>query len=92
MSKRILKKFPRKEREALYEKWGIALNTKQRSLQVARRLWTDTKDIDHVVESAQLVAKLVGMEVTSHVQKEMFGLSFSPKPPINKRKSFSWRT
>ncbi|KAI4389953.1 hypothetical protein MLD38_002117 [Melastoma candidum] len=92
LSRRILKKHSRKERESLYEKWGVSLNTKQRSLQVARKLWTNTEDIDHSMESAQLVAKLLGMEVTSHVQKEMFELSFSPKPPINKRKSFSWRT
>ncbi|KAI4339909.1 hypothetical protein MLD38_024793 [Melastoma candidum] len=46
LSRRILKNHSRKEREFLYEKCGVSLNTKQRSLQVAQRPWTDTKDID----------------------------------------------
>ncbi|XP_059637196.1 kinesin-like protein KIN-7E [Cornus florida] len=89
LGKKILKKFSSKEREALYKKWGIELNTKQRRLQLTRRLWTDTNDMDHIKESAALVAKLVGFVESGHTPKEMFGLSFAPRPI--KFKSFSWK-
>ncbi|KAI4366338.1 hypothetical protein MLD38_022225 [Melastoma candidum] len=92
LARRILRKLSRKEREELYRKWGVELGSKHRSLQVARKLWTDTEDVGHVTESARLVARMVGIQETNHVQKELIGLSFSPKPPISKRKSFSWGT
>ncbi|KAA8528709.1 hypothetical protein F0562_036064 [Nyssa sinensis] len=90
LSKRILKRYSAKERETLYQKWGIGLNTKQRRLQLSRRLWTDTKDMEHIMESATLVAKLVGFLETGQTPKELFGLSFSPQP-MNQR-SFSWKS
>ena len=88
LSKQVHKKFTRKEREKLYQKWGIKLNSKQ-SVTLARWLWTNTKDIDHLRESAQLVAKLVGFVEPGQVPKEIFGLSFLPQP-IN-RKTFEWK-
>ncbi|KAK6150556.1 hypothetical protein DH2020_015488 [Rehmannia glutinosa] len=48
------------ERQSLFLKWGIGLNTKLRRLQLAHRLWTKTDDMDHIADSAFLVAKLVG--------------------------------
>ncbi|XP_031287248.1 kinesin-like protein KIN-7E isoform X2 [Pistacia vera] len=88
LSKQIHQKFSRREREELYQKWDIALNTKQRSLQLARRIWTYTKDLNHVNESASLVAKLVGFVKPGQAPKEVFGLSFLAGS--TNRKSFCW--
>ncbi|PON51984.1 Kinesin-like protein [Parasponia andersonii] len=89
LSKQVHKKFTRKEREGLYQKWGIKLKSKQRSLQLARWLWTNTKDIDHLSESALLVAKLVGFVEPGQIPKEIFGLSFLPQ--AIDRKPFAWK-
>ncbi|XVE56122.1 hypothetical protein DITRI_Ditri03aG0212300 [Diplodiscus trichospermus] len=89
LSKQIHKKFSRKQKEELYKKWGIQLNTKQRSLQLARRVWTDTNDMDHVKESAALVAKLLGFVEPSQGPKEVIGLSILPRAIT--RKSYSWK-
>ncbi|CAI9089712.1 OLC1v1024332C1 [Oldenlandia corymbosa var. corymbosa] len=90
LSKLMLKKFSAKEREALFLKYGIGLKTKRRRLQLCRKLWTDTKDMEHIKESAALVAKLVGyVEELSQVPKEVVGLTFST-PQVNIR-SFSWK-
>ncbi|KAK1555289.1 hypothetical protein Q3G72_024502 [Acer saccharum] len=88
LSKQIHQKFPRKERENLYKKWNISLNTKQRSVQLARRVWTDTKDLNHIDESAALVAKLVGFIQPGQAPKEIFGLSFLPRS--SNRRTYSW--
>lgn len=77
LSRRMKKKFSMKEREALYKKWGIDLKTKQRGIQLARMLWSRTKDFGHISESAALVAKLLGFVEPTQVSREMFGLSFS---------------
>ncbi|KAK1391662.1 kinesin-like protein NACK2 [Heracleum sosnowskyi] len=76
LSRQILKKYSTKEREALYRKWGIELKSKQRRKQLSRLLWNDTQDMDHIKESAAVVAKLVGQP--SQAPKETFGLSFTP--------------
>ncbi|CAL5332194.1 unnamed protein product [Camellia sinensis] len=89
LSKQILKRFPAKEREALYQKWGIGLNTKQRRLQLSHQLWADTKDMNQIKDSAALIAKLVGFAESVQIPKEMFGLSFSPQP---KNRKSSWKS
>ncbi|KAL3505357.1 hypothetical protein ACH5RR_035198 [Cinchona calisaya] len=89
LSKLILKKLSTKERMTLFQKWGVGLKTKKRRLQLCRQLWTDTEDMDHIKESAAVVAKLVGIEELSHVPKEIVGLSFST-PQVNIR-SFNWK-
>lgn len=76
LTKQILKKYSAKEREALYQEWGIKLKSEQRRKQLSHRLWKDTEDMDHVKKSAALVAKLVGQP--SQTPKEMFGLKFTP--------------
>ncbi|KAL2346274.1 hypothetical protein Fmac_000274 [Flemingia macrophylla] len=76
LSKQVHKKFSRKERVELYKKWGIDLKSKHRSVQLAWRLWTDTKDSNHARESAALVAKLVGFIHSSEPQKKSFGFGF----------------
>lgn len=73
----MLKKLPSKEREALFEKWGIGLKTKKRRLQLAQLIWRDIKDMEHIKESANVVAKLVGLEKPGQALKEMVGLTFS---------------
>ncbi|XVE94612.1 hypothetical protein REPUB_Repub02eG0023600 [Reevesia pubescens] len=89
LSKQIQKKYSRKQKEELYKKWGIGLNTKQRSLQLARRVWTDTKDMVHVQESADLVAKLLGFVELSQAPKEVVGLTILPRSVT--RRSYSWK-
>lgn len=88
--KQVQKRFSRKEMETIYQKWGIDLDSKQRKLQLARRIWSDIRDMNHIRESAALVAKLVGFIVSSEAPQEIFGLSFSPKPMT--RRSYSWRS
>ncbi|XXG66104.1 hypothetical protein AAC387_Pa05g3648 [Persea americana] len=89
LSKQMQKSFSAKERESLYQKWGIGLETKQRKLQLARRLWTETRDMDHIRESATIVAKLIGFLDQGQAIKEMFSLSFTPQ--LASGKSFSWK-
>ncbi|XP_043708788.1 kinesin-like protein KIN-7E isoform X2 [Telopea speciosissima] len=88
LCKQMQKKFSEKEREQLYVKWNIQLDSKRRRLQLVHRLWTDTKDMNLIVESATIVAKLVGFLETGQALKEMFGLSFTP-PRSNR--SYSWK-
>lgn len=83
------KRLSTEERRELYTKWGIALDSKQRKLQVARRLWTETNDIEHVRESASLVAKLIGLLKPEQALREMFGLSFTPQ--LTNRRLFGWK-
>ncbi|KAH9626550.1 hypothetical protein KSS87_005530 [Heliosperma pusillum] len=91
LMKQIYKKIPAGERATLFAKWGIAMNSKQRRLQLARRLWSDTKDMQHIRESADLVAKLIGFVDDGDVPKEMFvGPSLTPKTILNRR-SYSWK-
>ncbi|CAN1800085.1 Serine/threonine-protein kinase BIK1 [Linum perenne] len=45
--------------EMLYEKWDIPPGGKQRMLQLVNKLWTDPLNMEHVHESADIVAKLV---------------------------------
>ncbi|RAL40446.1 hypothetical protein DM860_006516 [Cuscuta australis] len=87
LSRQMRKKCGRREREALFQKWGIDAKTRHRRRQLRELLWKDTKDMEHVQESAALVAKLVGLIEPSSAPKEMFGLSFAlrPKKP---RKTF----
>ncbi|XP_052201686.1 kinesin-like protein KIN-7C [Diospyros lotus] len=89
LSRRIFKKFSAKERHALYEKWGIGVKTKQRRLQLCQRIWSNPKDMLHIKESAELVAKLVGFSESGQAPKEMFGLSLSSQP-MKEKSSFSW--
>ncbi|CAN8277003.1 unnamed protein product [Cochlearia groenlandica] len=90
LSKQIPKKFPWNQRLQLYKKWGIEANSKQRSLQVAHKIWTKTQDIEHVQESASLVAKLLGFVEPNRMPKEMFGLSLLPRSMENVKPS-GWR-
>ncbi|KAJ6906260.1 kinesin-like protein KIN-7E isoform X2 [Populus alba x Populus x berolinensis] len=90
LSKLMNKRFSEEERNRLYKKWGIALNSKRRRLQLANRVWSNTKDINHVTESAAVVAKLVRFVEQGQALKEMFGLSFTPPTSSTKRRSLGW--
>ncbi|KAL0727143.1 hypothetical protein Bca4012_023236 [Brassica carinata] len=90
LGKQIPRKFGRKEREEVYKKWGVDLSSKQRSMQVTHKAWTNTKDVEHCKESASLVATLVGFDESNMTPKEMFGLSFSPTTTLNIKPS-GWR-
>uniref|UniRef100_A0A5B7AP28 Kinesin-like protein n=1 Tax=Davidia involucrata TaxID=16924 RepID=A0A5B7AP28_DAVIN len=88
LSKEMQKRLSEHERESLYLKWGIGLNTKNRRLQLAKRLWTaTTEDMDHIEDSAIVVAKLVGFIEPGKAPKEMFGLNFAPQS--TRRRSYS---
>ncbi|KNA07298.1 hypothetical protein SOVF_173190 [Spinacia oleracea] len=91
LMRQMYKKIPIQERESIFDKWGITMNSKQRRQQLARRLWKDTKDMQHIRESATLVAKLVGFVDEAQVPKEMFvGPSIATK--IINRRSYSWKS
>lgn len=80
LSKKLLKKFSSMQRDGLFQKWGISLESKHRRVQLSRLLWTKTNDIDHIKNSAEIVAKLVGIVELNKTPKELFGLRFLPKP------------
>ncbi|XP_059281295.1 kinesin-like protein KIN-7C isoform X2 [Lycium ferocissimum] len=76
LSKQMQKKLSEAERESLYLKWGILINSKRRRVQLAQKLWTKTDDVNHIADSAYLVAKLAGLMEPGKGPKEMFGLDF----------------
>ncbi|XVF45379.1 hypothetical protein PTKIN_Ptkin02bG0201300 [Pterospermum kingtungense] len=89
LSKLLRKRFTEEERLTLYQKWGIELNSKQRRLQLVNQLWSNNKDVNHVTESATIVAKLIRFVEQGQALKEMFGLSFTPPRP--RRRSYGWK-
>lgn len=90
LAKRVSSKLTAEEREMLYLKWDIPPEAKQRRrLQLVNKLWTDPRNMHHVKESAEIVAKLVGFcETGDHVSKEMFALSFVS--PSDKKTWMGW--
>lgn len=87
LSKQMQKKLSEAERDSLYLKWGIGINSKRRRLQLAQQLWTKTDDMNHIADSAYLVAKLVGLMEPGKGPKEMFGLDFP-----NTSRNYSFKT
>lgn len=90
LSKQMRKRLSKDERDNLYLKWGIGLNSKNRRLQLANRLWSDTNDMDHITDSANVVAKVVGSVEPEQAFKEMFGLRFIPRDSTMRRRSNRW--
>ncbi|XP_016463214.1 kinesin-like protein KIN-7E [Nicotiana tabacum] len=88
LSRLIYKRIPGAERNEIYQKWGINLNSKRRRHQLVHHLWSDT-DLNRVIESAAVVAKLIGFSDQGPALKEMFGLSITP--PRKSRRSFGWK-
>ncbi|KAI3441264.1 Kinesin-like protein [Psidium guajava] len=89
LSKLMRRRLSEADRERLFQKWGISLESKRRRLQLANRLWSDTEDMDRVMESASVVAKLVRFEDQGKALRGMLGLSFSS--PSMGRRSYSRR-
>ncbi|GMH04127.1 hypothetical protein Nepgr_005966 [Nepenthes gracilis] len=90
LAKRVSSKLTSEEREMLYIKWEIPPEGKQkRRLQLVNKLWNDPHCMQHVKESAEIVAKLVGFcESGEHVRKEMFELNF--RSPADKKTWMGW--
>ncbi|KAJ6912086.1 kinesin-like protein NACK2 [Populus alba x Populus x berolinensis] len=89
LAKRVNSKLTVDEREMLYVKWEIPQGGKQRRLQLVNKLWTDPLNMQHIKESAEIVAKLVGFcESGEHVSKEMFELNFAN--PCDKKTWMGW--
>ena len=65
------------------------LHSKYRRIQLANQLWSKVDDMDHVSESAVIVAKLVGLiRDPDHTPKEVFELNFTPSPS---RRGYSFK-
>ncbi|KAL6274056.1 hypothetical protein ACE6H2_024748 [Prunus campanulata] len=79
LTKQMRRRLSADERNNLYLKWGIGLHSKNRRLQLANLLWSDTKNLDHMMDSATIVAKLVSTVEPEQAFKEMFGLRFAPR-------------
>ncbi|KAI7743901.1 hypothetical protein M8C21_029903 [Ambrosia artemisiifolia] len=79
LSRKLLKKFTSTERQAMFAKWGIDLESRNRRFQLSQLLWTKTDDIEHVRDSAEIVAKLVGLIEPDKTPKELFGLTVATK-------------
>ncbi|KAM0970283.1 hypothetical protein FF1_018395 [Malus domestica] len=90
LSKQMRRRLSEDERNNLYLKWGISLHSKHRRLQLANLLWNNTQNLDHIMDSATIVAKLVGSVEPEQAFKEMFGLRFAPRDTVAKRKSHFW--
>ncbi|KAK9948156.1 hypothetical protein M0R45_003744 [Rubus argutus] len=89
LAKRVSSKLTADEREMLYMKWDIPPGGKQRRLQLVNKLWTDPHNMQHVQESAEIVAKLVGFcESGEPASKEMFELNFAC--PSDKKTWLGW--
>ncbi|KAG7944662.1 hypothetical protein I3843_15G114100 [Carya illinoinensis] len=76
LAKRLTSRLTFDERDALYIKWDVPLDGKHRRIQFLNKLWTDPHDAEHVQESAEIVAKLVGFCEGGNISKEMFALNF----------------
>ncbi|XP_015951945.1 kinesin-like protein KIN-7E [Arachis duranensis] len=87
--KLMQKRLSGDERTKLFKEWDIPLDSKRRRMQLATRLWSNTSDMNHVMESATVVAKLVRFSEQGMALKEMFGLSFTPQHTVRRS---SWRS
>ncbi|WCJ40895.1 Kinesin-like protein KIN-7E [Euphorbia peplus] len=88
LTKLMQKRLSEEERKAIFQRWGIGWRSKQRRVQLVNRLWSNTEDINRIMESAAIVAKLVRFVEQGEAFKEMFGLSFTP--PSTRRRSLGW--
>lgn len=89
--KLMQRRLSEEERRSLFNKWGIALDSKRRRMQLAKCLWSST-DMDHIIESASVIAKLVRFSEQGKAFKGMFGLSFStPYQYQTRRRSYPWK-
>ncbi|KAH7365814.1 hypothetical protein KP509_18G047600 [Ceratopteris richardii] len=79
LARRMRVRLTEAEKEEIYQKWDVALDSKQRKLQVINKIWTKVEELSHIQESAQLVARVVGFwEPGKEASKAMFELTFAP--------------
>lgn len=90
LSKLMRRRLSADERNKLYQKWGIGLNSKRRRLQLANHLWSNSKDMNRITESAAIIAKLIRFVEQGDALKGMFGLSFTPLT-TPRRRSLGWK-
>ncbi|KAM1047718.1 hypothetical protein FF1_026941 [Malus domestica] len=90
LSKQMRRRLSEDERNNLYPKWGISLHSQHRQLQLEDLLWNETQNLDRVMDSATIVAKLVGSVEPEQAFNEMFGLRFAPRDTLAKPKSHFW--
>ncbi|KAK4799673.1 hypothetical protein SAY86_025038 [Trapa natans] len=76
LAKRLTSRLSMYQREALFLKWDVPLEGKQRKLQFISKLWADPHDPQHIQESAEIVAKIVRFCGSGNMTKEMFELNF----------------
>lgn len=88
LAKRVTSRLSAEERDALYIKWDVPLEGKQRRMQFVNKLWIDPHDAKHIQESAEIVAKLVGFCESGNMPKEMFELNFAL--PSDRRPWMGW--
>lgn len=79
------RRLSKQERREIYVRWGISVDSKKRRSQLAHLLWFNAIDMDHIMESAKIVARLVRFS-EPQVPKEVFGLSLTTTQ--RRRKSF----
>ncbi|KAG2239454.1 hypothetical protein Bca52824_091700 [Brassica carinata] len=91
LSKLMRKRFSEEERTRIYHKFGIAVNSKRRRLQLVNGLWSNPKDMSQVVESADVVSKLVKFTEQGKAMKEMFGPAFTHPSLLTTQKAHGWR-
>ncbi|KAJ7547429.1 hypothetical protein O6H91_08G085700 [Diphasiastrum complanatum] len=90
LAKRMRTRLTPEERDDLFSKWDIPLDSKQRKLQLAYKLWMDPHDRAHIEASADVVSRVVGVwETENGALKEMFELNFAP-PSSQKPWLFGW--
>lgn len=94
LAKRLSARLSMEEREALYMKWEVPLEGKQRRMQFINKLWTNPHDSRNIQESADIVANLVGLRQSGNLSKEMFELNFvlpsDKRPWIDHTISINW--
>lgn len=88
LAKRVNCKLTAEERELLYSRWEVPPVGKQRRLQFVNKLWTNPYDMQHIQESAEIVAKLVDFCVSNENSKDMFALNFAS--PHNRKTWAGW--
>ncbi|KAE9604643.1 putative NPK1-activating kinesin-like protein [Lupinus albus] len=89
LAKMVNTKLTAEERELLYAKWDVPPVRKHRRLQLATKFWTDPYNMQHVQESAEIVAKLIDFCWSSENSKDMFELNFAR--PCNKKPWAGWK-
>lgn len=86
LSSKMKKKLSMEQRQNLFLKWGIGLQSKHRRRQLVNLIWNDSKDLKHVAESASVVEKLVSFAKSKQAFMEIYSLDYKSGRPGNKFK------